>query len=156
MIRKNKLLLKFDLGPTLGWCETAYAKGPNAICFLDIPNKQGNNWGWTNEITESGSWNFPIYAGAGQCDESKGTLVGTLDVSYDGTDVTVFYNIDSEYSLDEIHLWVGTDLLPTNKKDKYISSPGQFPYNGQNDVTVTIAAPFYIAAHSVVCGDYSE
>ena len=154
--KEKQSLLKFDIGTANISCETAYAKGLNAICFLDIPNKQGNNWGWTNKITESGSWNFPIYAGAGQCDESKGTLVGTLDISYDGTTVNVFYNIDSEYSLDETHLWVGTDLLPKNKKGKYISSPGQFPYNGQNPVSVNITTPFYIAAHSVVCGDYSD
>jgi len=152
---EKQALVKFDLEvtPPELECETAYAKGPNAICFLDISPKRGNNWGWTNKITGPGAWNFPIYAGAGQCDVSKGALVGTLDVTYDGAIVTVFYNIDSDYSLDETHLWVGSDMLPM-KRGKYVSNPGGFNYNGQNPVSVDIVAPFYIAAHSVVCGEF--
>jgi hypothetical protein len=154
---EKQSLLAFSIEPTPPEisCETAYAKGPNATCFLDIPNKQGNNWGWTNYIAGAftGTQSWPIYAGAGQCDVSKGTQVGTLDVTYNGTTVTVFYNINSGFTLDETHLWIGSGMLPV-KKGKYVSNPGGFNYNGQNPVSVNIAAPFYIAAHSVVCGNY--
>lgn len=149
-------LMRFLVEPTPPEesCETAYAfGGAAATCISDLPNV--NNWGWTNYITGPGTWEYPIYAAAGQCDITKGTLVGTLEVDYDGTTVTVEYVIDPGFTLDETHLWIGTTELPM-KNGKYTSSPGSFNYNGQNPVSVDIAAPFYIAAHSVVCGEYED
>jgi len=110
--------------------ETAYAfgginpGGANATeCFLNIPNIASNNWGWTNQIS-AGVYDWPIYAGAGQCDLSKGTMVGTLHVDYAPPTATITYNLLPGKSLDETHLWVGTDKLPKNKKGQYITAPG--------------------------------
>lgn len=67
--------------------ETAFAYGGEqlATCFLDLDfnsdsKSDFNRWGWTNGPLAAGSYSFDIYAGAGQCDLTKGTLVGTLNV----------------------------------------------------------------------------
>lgn len=135
-------------------CETAYAFGGNlATCLTALPDVNANNWGWSNKITgpvETIHW--PIYAGAGQCDISKGTLVGYLDGSYVGGVLNLTYYMNPPFRYSEIHLWVGLTYLPM-KKGKYLTAPGQFGYTNAS-YTGTIATPFYIAAHSVVCGPY--
>ena len=149
----------FETTPPEPDCETAYAYGEgnslSTLCFLDIPNKQGNNWGWTNKIGP-GTYDWPIYAGAGQCDISKGTDVGNLNVVYSDGAVTITYQIDPEYVLGETHVWVGEDpnLLPKKKNGKWDSAPGQFNYNGMTTVTVTdLSGDIWIAAHSGVCSE---
>jgi len=134
-------------------CETAYAYGESyatSFCSGAISPISGNNWGWTSYVGE-GSYDWPIYAGAGQCDISKGTLVGNLSVEYFGGTVTITYEIDPEFELDETHVWVGTTPLPL-KKGVYTTAPGQFNFNGENPVTVSgLSGNIYIAAHSGVC-----
>jgi hypothetical protein len=151
---EKQALVQFELEytptPQLD-CETAYAFGGNvATCFLDLSPINANNWGWTNYIGE-GSYDWPIYAGAGQCDISKGTLVGNLSVEYFGGTVTITYEIDPEFELGDTHVWVGTTPLPL-KKGKYTTAPGQFNNNFENPVVVSgLSGNIYIAAHSGVC-----
>ncbi|MDH3245667.1 MAG: T9SS type A sorting domain-containing protein, partial [Saprospiraceae bacterium] len=148
-------------------CETAFAKADNVICFIDDPVLESNRWGWTNEIVP-GSYEFEIWAGAGQCDLSKGELAGYLVVDYDGGEgtVDVTYQMSPDYTLEEVHLYVGCEKYPV-KDDEPTVAPGQFPYSddpgGGTEFTfptITIAeldcAPgpngeLYIIAHAVVC-----
>ncbi len=128
--------------------ETAYAKGDDAICF--IPNF--SNWGWTNPI-EPGEYTWDLWAGAGQCDTSKGTLVGSVEVVYDdGTGaVTVIFNVDEDkYDLGKTHVYADYGMFPQRPmgrggKQTYTVAPGQY-YN---------ASPFdgkqvYVIAHAEV------
>jgi hypothetical protein len=172
--------------PSTATRETAYAYNQDyARCFR-LYDKQTcaynpagrpgpenfTKWGWTNGSLSprETAYVFDIYAGAGQCVLTKGVLVGSLTVSYNGTAATVTYTMNSPYTMDEIHLYVGT----TELYDCTIA-PGQFPF-GQ-DLT---KAPVYshtftgfsndyiwVIAHSVVCstswpihegdgGDYSD
>lgn len=119
--------------------ETAYAKGDPAVCFIPT----FNNWGWTNPIVPD-EYNWPLWAGAGQCDTSKGTLVGTVDVVY-GTDgnVNVDYNVDSPNSLEETHVYAGYNMFPL-RKGKQTVAPGQYTNEGPFDGKV------YVIAHAVV------
>ena len=126
--------------------ETAYAKGGSAICF--IPTFA--NWGWTNPVTLAGSpytWN--LWAGAGQCNTSKGTLVGNVTVVRTaGGCITVTYNMASGYLLKETHVYAGCDQFPKVKQGKKLVStvaPGQY-YNA-SPVNCTTA---YVIAHAVV------
>ncbi|RLD65281.1 MAG: hypothetical protein DRI95_09070 [Bacteroidetes bacterium] len=139
-------------------CETAYAYGEDyATCFLNIPGVNSNNWGWSNGPLDEGTYSWPIYAGAGQCNIDHGTWVGTLDVDYSGGTCTVTYNIDSEFTLEETHLFVGDEYLPRNKKNKFTTAPGQFPYSGESSFTIDgLSGEIYVVAHSVVCGDYED
>jgi hypothetical protein len=137
-------------------CETAYAFGGNvATCFLNLTGfpLSANNWGWTNYINgpiEKIHW--PIYAGAGQCNITKGKLVGYLDGSYVGGKLNLTYNITSPFNLNTTHLYIGKTPLP-EKNGKWVTAPGQFRGTGPI-VDLSIAAPFYVAAHSEVCGPY--
>ena len=137
-------------------CETAYAFGGDTDdCFLNL-NTQGNNWGWSNGGIDEGTYQWDIYAGAGQCDISKGTLVGTLDIVYSGGVAAITYNIDAEYTLEETHLHIGeteATRLPLNKKNKFITAPGKFDYSGGDSFVIEdLSGPIWVTAHSVVCG----
>jgi hypothetical protein len=140
--------------------ETAFAYGGSyATSFesFDVSNR----WGWTNGPLTAGTYSFPIYAGAGQSDISKGTLVGTLTVAYDGAKATVTYGMKSGFSLTETHLYVGGAQLPSFKGE-YTVAPGQYPYKhgALNDVasdsyTVSgLSGSVYVVAHAVVKGAF--
>lgn len=140
-------------------CETAYAYGNGlANCFLSIPGVISNNWGWSNGPIGAGTYNWPIYAGAGLCNTSKGTLVGTLNVVYAPPTATITYSMGANVKLNTTQLYVGNAILPM-KNNKYTTAPGQFPYkhenlNGVNSNSFTInglSGSIYIAAHSDVC-----
>ena len=121
--------------------ETAYAKGSEAKCF--IPTFA--NWGWTNPI-KPGTYTMDLWAGAAQCDTTKGTQVGTVIVVY-GIDgyVTVTYNMNKGFLLEETHVYAGSEIFPKDKKGKFTVAPGAYsnasPFNGD---------PVYVIAHAVV------
>jgi hypothetical protein len=147
--------------PPLGGCETAYAYGENfATCFLEIPGVNSNNWGWSNGTITAGSYSWPLYAGAGQCNIGNGIHVGTLQVNYTPPTAVVTYTMFNGYVLNETHLYVGNQILP-KKKNKFTTVPGQFPckhenLNGVSSDTFTInglSGNIYVVAHSVACDD---
>ena len=160
--------------PPLGGCETAFAFGGDiANCFLGIkkdgtlnpngpPSQNFNRWGWTNGPIDTGTYDMEIWAAAGQCDHTNGTLVGTLTVDYDeltGT-ATITYIMDPGYVMDETHLYVGNNILPM-KKNKYTVAPGQYPYihdglNGVSSDTYIVdglSGDIYVVGHAVVCDE---
>lgn len=151
---EKQSLLKFAIEyvPYNEMCETAYAFGGSiATCFLNLSPISANNWGWTNLITPGYTGSWPMYAGAGQCDITKGTLVGHVDVSYIAGTITIDYVLDPGFNLDETHVWIGTDKLPT-KRGIYQTAPGKFNYNGLDPVVLTgQTGNKYVAVHAGVC-----
>jgi len=103
-----------------------------------------------------------LWAGAGQNDTTKGTLVGEViwAVDEDANELLVKYIIDKEgWSLTEAHLWVGTDIhdIPRN------AAPGRFPYKAEvgfvqeyeftvnlDDLGINPGEEVFVAAHGVV------
>jgi hypothetical protein len=157
-----------DEPPSEVGCETAFAySADTGTCFLDIDaDNDGvddfNRWGWTIAITTAGEYDFPIYAGAGQCDLTKGTLVGNLHVSYDGMVLIATYEMAPGYQMDEVHFYAGNEILPSNNGE-FTVAPGQYP-NIAEDLVEDFAAAytwsidwesdgFNIVAHAVVCGE---
>jgi hypothetical protein len=154
--------------PTQSECETAFAYGGvYATCFREIDveepigKRDFSRWGWTNGPLMAGSYAFEIYAGAGQCDLWRGTLVGELSVEYDDVtgDVTVIYDIGSGWELYESHLYVGCDMLPM-KNGRYTVAPGQYGNTHEymegvdSDtfmVNVSCTSGIYVVGHAVVC-----
>ena len=154
-------------------CETAFAVGTPSDCFLSIDEDNDGNgdfdrWGWSNGPLASGSYTLDLYAGAGQCDVSKGTKVGTLSVNYDVTTVTVTYNMLSGFTLDETHLYVGSGIVPihctgpqSNRTCEGTVAPGQYPYihdelnsAGSDTYTVSASGDIRVIAHAVACGAF--
>ncbi|HEY5776034.1 MAG TPA: hypothetical protein VIS57_08120, partial [Xanthomonadales bacterium] len=122
--------------------ETAYAMGLDNTCFDELG---ANNWGWVNgngaaSIVPGSYTSWPVWAGAAQCDTGNGTLVGTVDVLYDGTDVFVTWNIYPQYVLDATHVYAGYYQVPPGG-----FAPGQYAIYGpfNNDA-------IYIIAHAIV------
>ena len=153
--------------------ETAWAYGgDDANPNWDFVNNRF--WGWTNGPLSEGSYEWDIYAGAGQNDLSKGTIVGTLYVTYSNDNVYVKYEMGEvddfgQVYLGEVHLWVGEDVLPEVTRGRatvYTNAPGQFPtkdyfvFDSADPGAGTTEAYFdfdvsgwdevYVAAHSVV------
>jgi hypothetical protein len=144
-----------------GNCETAYAYGGcYAHCFLtNYLGYSFTKWGWTNgPLPPRGSaYVFDIYAGAAQCDLSKGKKVGWLTINYNGSEAFITYNMFFGYKMDETHLYVGSKPWP-KKNGEYTVTPGQFPYshdlnNASTDsYRVTgLSGNIYVIAHAVVC-----
>ena len=169
--------------PTAGpRCETAWARDDaefvSNTCFLDIDEDGDevadfNRWGWTvGPIEEGQSGTLTLYGGAGQCDTSKGVVVGTFDYQYTAGSVFIQWSLDNAggWQGESFHLYVGAGMLPL--KNGYATvSPGQFPFNWESDPEGTYVdgpdygttplysytvhgqeGPVFIAAHSAVCG----
>jgi hypothetical protein len=117
----------------------------------------GASQGWSNGPLSAGNYTFYIYAGAAQCNLSKGKKVGTLTVNYNGSKATITYNMYAGNTMTETHLYVGNDKLP-KKNGQYTVSPGQYPYshtlnNATTDqyVITGLSGKIYVVAHAVVC-----
>ncbi|MDC6385705.1 hypothetical protein D2V93_09105 [Flagellimonas taeanensis] len=128
-------------------CETAFARTDDGSnCFI---GNGFNRWGWSiGPLAEGTEETYEIYAGAGQCDISKGTLVGTVDVSYVGGNVTVTYNIDEAFTVSETHTYAGNAMFPVDKKGKPTVAPGQF------SIQTNLSGEIYVIAHADVCGQF--
>lgn len=129
-------------------CETAFARGTNGnTCFI---GEGFNRWGWSiGPLTEGAEETYEVYAGAGQCDVEKGELVGTVDVSYVGGEVSVTYNIDDAYEVSETHTYAGNTMFPLDNGESTVA-PGQY-YIEDN-----LSGEIYVIAHAVVCTDGSN
>lgn len=139
-------------------CETAwaYTDDEHAFCNTDIDGDGRNErrWGWYAELAP-GSYSFDLYAGAGQCDIDKGTLVGALGVEYDGATATLTYHIDEGFGLEETHLYAAaerqTTLAPGQLGHQHERLDGAFE---DSFVVAADADPLFVAAHAVVCGPF--
>lgn len=127
--------------------ETAYAMGASAKCFIE---NGFANWGWTNLI-EPGTYEMELWAAAGQCDTTKGTLVGTVTVVYDDDGyVTVTYNVVAPYILDETHVYAGYEMFPVDKKGYPTVAPGLYGYAADEMIGPFDGSEVYVIAHAVV------
>lgn len=127
---------------------------PKQNCLNTLPGLTSNKWGWfLGPITSGYSVTHKIYAGAGQCDLTKGTCTGKLTVEYYGNKIliTVLAPKTGYYSV--AHYWVGTTQLPKKNgaftdapgsfnKTKYPSSPTFGTYT-----TPPVSGPMYVAVH---------
>ncbi len=113
-----------------------------------------NRWGWAINLN-SGSATQDIYAGAGLNDTSKGDLVGTLTVDWDGAVATVTYSLISGYYLEEVHVYAG-DTEPTTIAPGQYGNPADYDVGGVQTFTTSIEVAdtdgdgIWLIGHSVV------
>ncbi len=147
-------------------CETAFAKGTHVFARNKSANPENlpsldlvrDRWGWAINLTaptDPGGEVYEIWSGAGLNQTSKGTLVGSVTVVWDGSDVSVTYNL-VDHEMDELHIYVG-DSPPTTV------APGQYGYSQYfdpaetshtytfSDVTDSDQDGIWIIAHAVTC-----
>jgi hypothetical protein len=136
-------------------CETAFALGEKKL--WDILDMYGdpitNRWGWQITVYTGDSFTTPIYAGAGQNDITKGTHVGDLVVSYNGSLLEVYFYMFTPYTMAETHLYAGVVETDT-------AAPGLFGNlhdlaegtDTEDYYAIAISGdPIYVVAHAVVC-----
>ncbi len=164
--REKRTVLNFLEDKESKSCETAFGYNKNlAQCFIDDLDYDFSRWGWTNGVLNSGdNITLDVYAGAGQCDLSKGTKVGTVEVKYDGENVIVAYNMMSGYTMSEIHFYVGNTKYPMVERGRNGSvptvAPGKYTYKKDLDgasshsFSLEATGDIYIIAHAVVCGNF--
>lgn len=130
--------------------ETAYAKVQNptsnkyAVNFIPT----FSNWGWTNRLPEYGEYTFDLWAGAGQCDTSKGTLVGTVTITYNASGLSWTVNLNPGITLEEVHVYAGSNQFPMVKQGKKLVqsvAPGLYTIN-----LPTNGEPIWVIWHAVV------
>jgi len=144
--------------------ETAFGYDAEyATCFLDDPYSPANSrWGWTNGLyTESETIHtLELWAGAADCDQSKGYYVGTVTFTYNNETVNAEYNIISGVELKAVHLYAGITAYPM-KGDKTTVAPGKFTFVDDKSpiatsITISDFEPgdkIYIIAHADVYGN---
>lgn len=155
--------LKFHCENNITGCETMFAKDTDGLCFNDT-EPDFSRWGWTNPIEEGFEGKLELWAGAGQCDTGKGTLVGYLHVSYLNGSLSATYEMLNGFYMTETHFYVGTDLYPMAKNGSYTVAPGQYPYKNEKldyekDDSYTVdglSGDVYLIAHGVVCGNFGD
>lgn len=148
--------------PDISGHETAFAYSPDfGTCFLDIDEDADgksdfNRWGWTLGALAPGEYTFDLYAGAGQCDLEKGTLVGTVTVEYDGETATFAYAVTGDNKLHKVHAYAGSAILATNGGE-FTVAPGQYTVQtdaeGTQTATLTItglSGDIFVVAHAEV------
>ncbi len=158
--------------PSVVTCETAFALAGDGTetCFIDADfdgdgaDDGFNRWGWSNgPLAPGSSREWPVYAAAGQCNLGNGELVGHLTVDYDGATAQVSFDRVSDFSLDEEHLYIGSEPLPRDGNGEYTVAPGQYPIVVELDdaqhTTHTIdnlGGDLYIVYHAVACGTFTD
>lgn len=140
-------------------CETAFAYGDRKLWDIEDVSTGDpitNRWGWQITVNPGDYSSQPIYAGAGQNDINKGTHVGNLVYAYNGSSVTVNFEMFSGFLMEETHLYVGSS-------DAQTAAPGQFGNlhdlsgSSEDSYTITVSGDtINIVAHAVVCGNYFE
>ncbi|AVR46936.1 hypothetical protein C7S20_17640 [Christiangramia fulva] len=138
-------------------CETAFMWGDHTINSINGVTR----WGWVEQFAEGQEeTTLDIYAGAGQNNIDKGTLVGTATISVDGEgDIHLMITMNSGYTLDELHVNI-TDSMPGIEA----KAPGQYNMNSEVDAGTTTyeftdvdyTGDFWIIVHTVTCGIDSE
>ncbi|MGN6438256.1 MAG: hypothetical protein ACTHMM_17070 [Agriterribacter sp.] len=148
------------------YSQTAFAKGDWIFTTDKKSNPEGfptlgltkNRWGWAINIKATGNTTYPIYAGAGLNTISKGKQVGTLSVSWDGTNATVAYSMDGSFTLTATHVYAGdnkpTTIAPGQYGNTMSFDPAATNYTGTYSVSDSNGDGIWIIAHAGAYGCY--
>ena len=133
-------------------------------CFL---SHGFDRWGWTIGGLTFGLHKYDIYAGSGDCDPYKGTIVGELTFSYNTAGhADALYTAGEGYRLEETHFYIGSDPFPDSHKGNPTVDPIHYTGKhaicqdpksdefGISHVTPDEYGDIYIIAHTVACREY--
>lgn len=141
-------------------CETAFAKGGYVFASDARANPEGlaslglarNRWGWAIRRTGTGTTVHNIYAGAGQNNISRGTLVGTVSIGWDGTTATATYELASGVVMTEAHLYAGNTAPTTIAPGQYGNIASFLTPTSSHTFTVPLSGDeAWFIVHAVVC-----
>ena len=125
--------------------ESAWAKGDDgevtAYAFCDYGF---NNWGWSNLIKPGYEGSWTLWAGAAQCDTSKGTDVGEVSISYEDGSLHYEFVMNKGYSLDKYDIYAGSKMFPTLRNGRSTVAPGQY------SIAKNLSGDIYVIVHGVI------
>jgi hypothetical protein len=138
-IGKVTLSATVGLDPNIAFTDMDYTPEDDGVCVFDEV-----------EVWED----YEVTLWAGQTIDA-----GTVNVSYDGTNISVAFDADYPWKLSETHVAVVSDVadFPTTKKGNPI--PGKFPYSETHDPMIGAYTqvipwdggfPVYIAPHAAL------
>jgi hypothetical protein len=85
-------------------------------------------------FSRSGSYNFDLWAGAGQCLISNAKFAGTGTVTFtSGTTATI--TLRPTGTITQLHAYIGTQKL-VGGPDDYQTAPGQYPFK-KDPISIT-------------------
>ena len=137
-----------------GWVFTTDKKSnPEKLPSLNLTR---NRWGWAINLQSAGTTTYELWNGAGLNYTSKGKLVGTVTVDYDGSVATVTYDLNSGFSIGEAHIYAGdfkpTTLAPGQYGHTAYFDPTATTYSASFDVTDTNGDGVWFIVHAVAYG----
>ena len=118
-------------GPDESGHETAFVAGDYSFCDDNAPVDGANDftrWGWGNTLADGQSVTQDVIAGAGRCDQNKGTVVGGVTISRSGDDITVSATFGSGFHMDVMHVYAGGTHYPAGSGGPTLA-PGKYTYN---------------------------
>lgn len=146
--------------------ETAFAWGQSSA--RDFRSDGFSRWGWTNFVPTGASYSFPLLAGAGQSDVTKGKPVGMVNVRNTGTRLEVIVIMDRTdltwqagdrsgsvtavpYRIQALHAYADSLPYPMAKSGKTSAptvAPGQYPFIKVFDSALSGIGRAYVDSHS--------
>jgi len=159
---KKEMLLQFELEDVLTFSTTTTSTTTTTTTTTAEPVAAGSAW---SVGTDFGTGNAQ-YASLGAAEDSKSvglglgsghTVIGSVEMVRDGSQLLVTISSDAPYTMDQVHLYV-SDQIPTS------SAPGSFPYQYavtdpadffashtfSADVSAFTGETLYVAAHASV------
>jgi len=128
--------------------ESAWAKADESVegveDVVSFCEAGFNNWGWTNQIGP-GEYEMDLWAGAGQCDTSKGQRVGKVTVTYDEDtgEVEEVFDLNAGLILDGTAFYADYPMFPTTPRGADTTAPGRYynasPFDGKPIWTIAHA-----------------
>jgi len=133
---------------TLDLCEdTIWAYNEDSYCFPGT-----GNWGFYSGPLSEGNYEFDLWAGAANCDLSKGTHVGTLYVTYESGTVSFYTVMLPGYTQVEFsHVYTSDTAGAPSFPDDFTKDT-----LANDSIDIDFTGEIYFAYHSVVmmpCGD---
>lgn len=147
--------------PSMKVTETAFAvaKGRTRhFIDFDTPHSNRESSGCTNGPFDEGLYRLDLRVHASQ-ETDRDVLVGSVYLSYHASVATVVYDMDIEYGLEEVHLYVGKWPLPRGARGNITLTSSHFPYTDEHlgglhehaFMVPDLTGPIYVVAHATVC-----
>jgi len=105
---------------------------PDSVCPYTLNDLGCKRWGWYSSLTKAqleAGVTVPLYAGAGQNDIGRATLVGNVTITKTGTTFKITYRTSDPYTVGTPHVYLEC-ADKYQKGNQIFCAPGQYRYNG--------------------------
>lgn len=131
----------------VGELGTAFGKGTHVFTTGKQSNPENlptigltkNRWGWAINMTETGSYDFELWVGAGLNKTENGLKVGEGTIDFNGSEATISYTLYSGYSVKETHIYAGDFVPATLAPGQYGNIDYFYPYATDYELNVELS-----------------